>query len=109
MALGSLSAKANVAVSQTDSTVVAAVSGQRIIVEAVSTMAAATATNITFNTKPAGAGTAISPLYAQGINNGVTLPYNPKGWFSTNVGEGLSVTTGAGSTTGILVTYRLAY
>lgn len=96
---------ANVAASQTDSSIVAAVAGKVIRVLAVVAVAGGTATNLTFNTKPSGAGTAISPLFANGINGGEVLPFNPSGWFQTNSGEGLTVTTGAGSTTGILVTY----
>ena len=100
-----LRAFANVAASQTDSSIVAAVSGKVIRVLAVVAVAGGTATNLTFNTKPAGAGTAISPLFANGINGGEVLPFNPSGWFETASGEGLTVTTGAGSTTGILVVY----
>jgi hypothetical protein len=33
------------------------------------------------------------------------LPYNPVGWFETVSGQGLSATTGAGSTTGIQIVY----
>ncbi len=100
-----LRAIANVAQSQTDSSIIAAVAGKKIRVTAVVAVAGGTATNLTFNSKPAGAGVAISPLFANGINGGEVLPFNPQGWFETVSGEGLTVTTGAGSTTGILVTY----
>lgn len=99
------SALANIAASQTDASVVAAVSGKRLIVVSLACQAGATATNVTFNTKPSGAGTAISPQFQNGANGGVVLPYNKQGWFRTNSGEGLAATTGAGSTTGILVNY----
>ncbi len=33
----------------------------------------------------------------------VNLPFNPHGWFQTNPGESLTVTTGAGGTTAIAV------
>lgn len=66
---------------------------------------AATATNVTFNTKPVGSGTAISCLFANGANGGAVLGYNSDGWFTTNAGEGLTATTGAGSATGIQVGY----
>lgn len=99
-------ALANVAASQTDSSVVAAVTGKRIRVIAVCAVQGATASaGITFNTKPAGAGSAISALFAAGANNGFALGFNPAGWFQTNAGEGLSVTTGAGATVGIQVVY----
>lgn len=96
---------ANVAASQTDSAIVAAVTSKKIRVLSMYALAGGTATNLTFNTKPAGAGTAISPLFANGANGGEVLPFSPIGWFETNSGEGLSVTTGTGSTTGIGVSY----
>jgi hypothetical protein len=100
-----LRAVANVAQSQTDSVLVAAVAGKKIRVTAVVTQAGAVATNITFNTKGAGAGVAISPVFANAANIPNPLTFNPMGWFETASGEGLTVTTGAGSTTGILVVY----
>lgn len=96
---------ANVAASATDSNIVTAVALKSIRVVAAAFMAGGTATNLTFNSKPGGAGTAISPLFASGVNGGAVLPYNPIGWFQTAAGEGLTVTTGAGSTTGIIVNY----
>lgn len=96
---------ANVAASQTDSNIVTAVPTKKIRVIQVGNLTGATATNLTFNTKPAGAGTAISPLFANGANGGEILPFSSMGWFETVAGEGLTVTTGAGATTGILVGY----
>lgn len=107
MALGGLQTKANVAASQTDSSVVAAAAGKRVTVESVALLAGGTATNVTFNSKGSGAGVAISALFACGINGGIVLPHNPKGWFETVAGEALTVTTGAGATTGIQVQYSL--
>ena len=98
---------ANIAASQTDSNIVTAVTSKKIRVVAVVSQAGATATVLTFNSKPAGAGAgaAISPTFQNGINGGEVLPYNPKGWFETVAGQGLTATTGTGSTTGILVQY----
>lgn len=98
-------AVANIAASQTDASVIAAVLGKAIRVVQVAMVSGGTATNVTFNTKPSGSGTAISPLFANGANGGAVLNYNSEGWFTTNAGEGLSVTTGTGSTTGILIGY----
>lgn len=95
----------NVAASQTDSVVVAAVTGKKLRVIALAMVAGATATDATFNSKPAGAGVAISALFANGANGGAVLPRNKEGWFETVAGEGLTVTTGAGSATGIHITY----
>jgi hypothetical protein len=96
---------ANVVASQTDSSLVSAVPGKRIHVCAATFVCGSTATDATFNTKPSGAGTAISCLFANAANGGAVLPYCEAGWFDTGVGEGLSVTTGSGSATGIQVVY----
>lgn len=95
----------DVAQSQTDSVLVAAVADKRIRVHAFAAVAGAVATDLTFNTKPGGAGTAISPKFANAANGGEVLGWMQAGWFETEVGEGLSVTTGAGSDTGLLVIY----
>lgn len=97
----------NVAAGQTDDAQVAAVAGHRIRVINLVALCAATATTLTFNSKPAGAGAAIYALLANAVNGGEVLPRNEDGWFETNSGEGLSVTTGAGSTTGIAISYIL--
>lgn len=104
MALNS-SAFANVAAGQTDSAIVSATANRRIRVLAVAFVCGATATNATFNTKGGGAGVAISPLFANGANGGAVLPFHERGWFETELGEALTLTTGSGATTGVLVTY----
>ena len=96
---------ANIAASQTDSSLVTAVAGKKIRVIGLAMVSGNTATNVTFNTKPSGSGTAITPLFANAANGGLVLPLNENGWFETTVGQGLSVTTGSGATTGILVSY----
>lgn len=99
-------AVANIAASQTDAALVTAVAGSviRVLFLSFSPATAATA-GVTFNTKPAGAGTAITPLFVGALNSVNTFPYNNVGWFQTATGGGLTVTTGAGSTVGILVGY----
>lgn len=96
---------ANVAAATTDGAVVAAVAGKKIRVLGVVFVAGATATTLTFTSKPAGAGSAKSCLFANAANGGASLPVNDQGWFETVAGEGLSATTGAGSTTGVQVVY----
>ena len=96
---------ANVAQSQTDSSIVAAVAGKIIRVIWAVHQCGALATGMGYLSKPAGAGVAISMTFANGANGGSVLGYNPKGWFQTVVSEGLTVTTGAGSTTGVMVGY----
>jgi len=99
----------NVAASQTDSLIVAAVAGSTIKVLGLVAQAGGTATTLVFNSKPSGAGTAISATFQNGINGSVVLPEteNGDGWFETAVGEGLTCTTGAGSTTGIQIIYSI--
>lgn len=94
-------AKANIAASSTDSSVVAAVASKKIRVLAAFVVAGATATNVTFNS----ASTAKSALIATGANSGIALSFNPVGWFETVAGEALTVTTGTGSTVGVQVVY----
>jgi hypothetical protein len=100
-------AKADVAASQTDSSIVSAVTGpnKRIVVVAAFWLCGSTATTLVFNSKGSGAGTAITGTYANDINGGMVLPYSPGGWFRTNSGEALTVTTGAGASTGITIVY----
>lgn len=93
---------ANVAAAATDSNLVTARTGQKVRVMGAAVSCGATPSAVTFNSKPAGAGSAVSCAF----NNTVVLPENPNGWFETNVGEGLTATTGAGSTTGIQVSYQ---
>ena len=98
---------ANVNASTTDAPVVAAVAGKRIRVLAFYFVCGATATNATFNTKGGGAGVAISCLVANAANGGAVVNHNPRGWFETELGEGLTLTTGSGSATGVQVSYVL--
>jgi hypothetical protein len=99
---------ANVAAATTDGVIVAAQAGMKIRVLAVAVQTGSTATTVVFNSKGSGAGTAISMTFQNGANGGAVLPYNAAGWFETNRGEALTVTTGAtGSTTGIQIVYVL--
>jgi hypothetical protein len=96
----------NVDALSTDSELVASVTSKSIRVIALVAVCGDNDTDITFNTYDGtNTGTAISPLFANGAHGGEVLPPNPYGWFTTNPGEALSVTTGSGSTTGISVTY----
>ena len=103
------SAFASVAASQTDSVLVAAKAGQKIRVDAlVVNFGDTTASIVTLLTKGSGAGTAIAPPLKATPNGGFVLPPSPAGWFATNRGESLTVTTGAGSTTNIGLSYSLS-
>lgn len=94
---------ANVAQSQTDSVLLAAVAGKRIIVLDGHAEASA-ATDLTFNTKGSGAGTPISPLYPLGAKDAFPLGLEPAGHYRTIIGQALTCTTGAGGTTAINLT-----
>lgn len=105
VALTPLFGKAGIAAATTDGAVIAAVASKKIRVLAFALAPATTATACTFTSKPAGAGTAISAIIEAGSTSTTVFPYNPLGWFETVAGEGLSLTTGAGSTVGVQVTY----
>lgn len=96
---------ANISESTTDGAVISAVTGRTIRVLSAVLVCGATATTATFNTKGSGAGTAISMQFQNAANGGAVLPFNEGGWFQTNSGEGLTLSTGTGSTTGVQVTY----
>lgn len=103
--LGKQNAYAAVAASATDSVLVAAGSGKIVVHAVVVNQGDTTPSAVTFNTKGSGAGTAIFPALKAAANGSIVLPANDAGWFATIAGEGLTVTTGAGSTTSIVVTY----
>lgn len=97
-----------IAAGTTDSALVAAVATKKIRVNAVIiNHGDTTPSAVTFNSKSGGAGTAVFAPLKGPANGGFVLNDNNRGWFETLVGEGLSVTTGAGSTTSVAVTYEL--
>lgn len=100
-------AVANVTASSTNSSLVAAVTGKKIRVVSVVLSCGATATNVTFRSKPVGTGTDLTAILQLGINGQVVMPHSATGWFETASGEALTVTTGSGSTVGIVVNYIL--
>lgn len=101
-----LYAKGTVAASQTDSVLIAAVAGKKIRVLSIALVVAGTATTSTFGSKAgAGATTAISPAFSPAANGSLVLPFSPTGWMETLSGEGLVVTTGAGSAS----VYQIVY
>lgn len=105
-----LTAKANINASTTDGAVIAAVEGKRIIVLGVfAHLAGATATNATLNSKGSSTGTAISSTKQIAANGGWVQSRGTGTDFlyATKRGEGLSLTTGAGSPVGIDVVYVL--
>lgn len=104
---GVLNAYDSIAASQTDSVLVAAVPLSKIrVIGFIINQGDTTPSTVTFNSKGSGAGTAISPALKAAANGGFVAECGD-GFFETNSGEGLTVTTGAGSTTGIVVVYKL--
>jgi hypothetical protein len=102
----------NISSATTDGSIMAAVTARIIRVFGVAAEAGATATTLVFNSKGAGAGTAISMTFALPANGGFVLPQPTDAnvqvpWFQTNAGEGLTATTGTGSTVGIQVIYDI--
>lgn len=104
----------NVAASQTDTNIVTAVGSKIIRVIGGFAVVAGTAMNVTFNSKGTGSGTAVTSIIPCGANGGAVWPLPaqsdsgepPHGYWQTNKGEALTVTTGAGATiVGITLTY----
>lgn len=98
---------ANVAASQTDSLLISGATNRIILVMGVVFDCIGAPTDIQFNSKGSGAGTAISANFSMAQNIGLALPVSEWGWFQTNSGESLTCTTSAGSTTGIQIVFRM--
>lgn len=108
---GRLNAFVTVAASQTDSAVVTAVANKKIRVVAMCINGTdAGASSVNFNTKPAGGGSAITPIFKVNNNTSLVLPataHEGSGWFETNVGEGLTITSAAASAAVYMVVYEV--
>lgn len=82
-----------------------AIAGKKIRVLGYTVVVGGTATSVTFNSKGAGAGTAISSPKTFAANGGISAPCGEYGCFETKAGEAITVTTGAGSTVGVDITF----
>lgn len=106
------SAGVNLAASSTDGvfsigTLPSAKTGYKIAVFGVAiNHGDTTPSTVILNSKGSGSGTAISATLKAPANGGFVLPPGDEPWFTTNLSEGLTVTTGAGSTTGIQVIWK---
>jgi hypothetical protein len=100
-----LKATVNVGAGATDTAIVAAVTGKKIRVLGFNVLGGAAGTFV-LNTKPAGAGSAISAVYAIGTT---LLTVEPKFYLcDTTAGQGLSATTTGGGATAVgVLTYCL--
>lgn len=107
-AAGDSHAFANINGGVTDGAVVAATPAKKIRVVAAVLQAGAAAITVTFNSKPGGAGVAITSAFALVGGGNLVFPFNPEGWFETVAGEALTATTGASANpVGIQLTYAL--
>lgn len=98
--------KANATGATTDFALITAVVGSKIRVLSYSVSCVVTgASSITFNSKPAGAGTAISHLITLAAS-AFTAESDNNGLFETVVSEGLTCTTGT-NIVGVRLTYIL--
>ncbi|MGH7243622.1 MAG: hypothetical protein ACREJD_09420 [Phycisphaerales bacterium] len=97
--------KAAIAASTTDGAVIAAVATKVLRVVAAMIMNGGSGTTITFNSKGAGAGVAISQAFTLAANQFVIIPKLEDGWFSSVAGEGITATTSAGATVNITLVY----
>lgn len=90
----------------TDAVLVAAVAGRKVRVLSVLVNAVdAGAVTFTFNSKGAGAGTAISPTFKCPVNGGFVLTQS-EGWFETIAGEALTITTASASAVAVIISYE---
>lgn len=98
---GHQNAYLDVAASATATSLVAAAPGKKIRVHALTVSCGATPSTVVFNSASAANG----PIF----NNSISMPFIQPGWFETVRGEALTVTTGAGSVSGVLVVYSLVH
>jgi hypothetical protein len=101
-----LSAFVNGVGAATDTAVVAAVPGRAIRVIGGYVSAGAAVSSVQFNTKPAGAGTAIAGLINLAVSGTVVLSPDAR-YCQTNSGEGLTVTTVGTGPASVHVIYQL--
>lgn len=98
---------ASVATASTDAVLVSAPAAPlRIRVLGVALTQGTAAGAVTFNSKGAGAGTAVSAAFLPAISTTFVLPAGDTPWFVCKPGEGLTVTTG---TTTTAVPVHVAY
>jgi hypothetical protein len=97
-----------VAASATNSVLKAPTAAKILYVLSLVVQWGATPSTVTLNSWDGTTGTAVSPPLLQAASTPLVLPFNQAGWFATASGAGLSVTTGAGSTTNVHVVYALA-
>ncbi len=93
------------AAATTDVALIPLVTGKAIRVLSLIADTGGTATTLTFNNKPAGAGTLNAGPFSNAISESLVWNWNPGGWLQTTLSNGLSVTTGAGSATTFVVNY----
>ncbi len=96
---------ATITAGSTSAAVITGVTGKKIRVLSMDARCGGTATTIVFESKGSGTATAKTPVFDNAIRGNVTLGYNPDGWFESISGEGVTATTGSGSSTTLIYTY----
>ena len=92
----------------TDGVVVAAVATKKIRVLQLAYSCTVADTTVVFNSKGAGAGTAISNIFYNKLETFGSLAPSDNGWFETTAGEGLSVTATTGTAAGVVTYVEIA-
>lgn len=92
-----------IAASQTDAAFITAVSDKKKRIVSLIIDPGASPSTIVFNSKGSGAGTAKSITFKNLAT--LALSLNELGWVNSNIDEGITITTGAGSTTSIQAQY----
>jgi hypothetical protein len=88
------------AASTTDGAFIPAQSGRRVRITSLWVQPGAS-TTVTLNSKPAGAGTAVSPAIAAVL----VLARSVDGWLESGTSEGVSVTTSSGAASAVVASY----
>lgn len=88
--------RVSTAAATVDGVIIPAVAGKILrVVQFDISCGSAGASSISYNTKPAGAGTVIYGTIDFVASEKFGRYFNPFGWFQSNVGEGISASTGA--------------
>ncbi len=96
----------NLSASSTDTQLVAGATGKVTRVLGVWLLAQGTSTAVTFNSFLVATSTPITPVITcANTGGGIVMPFAGEGWFETETGADLTITSGAGSTVGVVVLY----
>jgi hypothetical protein len=87
----------------TDGAIITAVSGKVLRIVFIDLCCVVTGVStFRFNSKPAGAGTRLSPTYELAATEKIQRYFNPFGWFESVISEGITGTTGTNLVSGMI-------